>query len=401
MAKQRRRFELMMQGRAGAAGIRTGYGTWLLAASMLFWFSLYAYSSVFTPYLADVKVSLAMSGVILGSYGLTQTILRIPLGVLSDRLRNKKGFIIAAMVLALVSGAGLYIWRAAWLILVFRGLAGVAAAAWVHFTTLYMSYYPANRLAPALGRINFTTNLAQMTAMLTGSYLAEYFGWSAAFLAAAIAAVPGLLLACGLYEARPARDLAGRPPGFREILQLGRDRLLFWTSILTLLSQLVVFATIQGFVPEYASQLGASKSALGYLLLFAMLPRAVAALLGGSVLARWFRLRSLIVLSLALLGVATLILPSIHSLPLLFLDQFLAGFGIGVQYTLLMTLATQTVSLDRRTSAMSFFQAVYGVGMVAGPVLVGLLAQLSSLGAGFFVMGSISLLAALLAALVL
>jgi hypothetical protein len=39
--------------------------------------------------------------------------------------------------------------------------------------------------------------------------------------------------------------------------------------------------------------------------------------------------------------------------------------------------------------------------MVAGPVLVGLLAQLSSLGAGFFVMGGISLLAALLAALVL
>jgi predicted MFS family arabinose efflux permease len=392
---------LIKQGRTGATGVRTGKGIWLLAASMLFWFSLYAYSSIFSPYLSDLKISLAMSGVILGAYGLTQTILRIPLGVLSDRLRNKKGFIIAAMFLALVSGIGLFVSRDAWLILFFRGLSGVAAAAWVHFTTLYMSYFPVNAIAPALGRINFTTNLAQMAAMLTGSYMAEYFGWSAAFLAAAIAAVPGLLLAFGLYEAHPANGPNDGPPGFREILLLGRDRLLFWTSILTLLSQLVVYATIQGFVPQYASQLGASKSALGYLLVFAMLPRALAALLGGSVLARWFRLRSLIVLSLALLGIATLFLPFIHSMPLLILDQFIGGFGIGVQYTLLMTLATQTVPLDRRTSAMSFFQAVYGFGMMAGPVLVGLLAQLSSLGTGFMVMGGISLLTALLAALVL
>lgn len=393
---------------AGAGGLSSTIGNtapasrgpWLVAVSMLFWFSLYTYSSILSPYLADLKVALSMAGVVLGSYGLTQTLLRIPLGILSDRLRNKKIFIIGGMVLALASGAGLYFCRDVWLILLFRSLSGVAAAVWVHFTTLYMSYFPAGAAAAALGRINFTTNLAQMAAMLAGGYLAQYFGWPAAFLAAAVAAAPGVLLSLHIYEAVPAEGSAARPPQWAEIWALGRDRLLFWSSVLALLSQLVVYATIQGFVPQYASQLGASKAALGYLLLFAMLPRALAALLGG-LLARWFRLRALVAISLALMGVATILLPLMQTLPLLFVNQFFNGLGIGVQYTLLMTLATQTVPQDRKASAMSFFQAVYGIGMVAGPVLTGIIAQFFSLGTGFVAIGCVSLLAALLALFVL
>jgi MFS family permease len=380
--------------------VPTGRGPWLVAVSMLFWFSLYTYSSILSPYLADLKVTLSMAGIVLGSYGLTQTLLRIPLGILSDRLRNKKAFIIGGMVLALISGAGLYLSRDVWLILLFRGLSGAAAAVWVHFTTLYMTYYPAGLAAAAIGRINFTTSLAQMAAMLAGGYLAQYFGWPATFLAAAMVAAPGVLLSLRIHETPPAEDIAARPPQWSAIWALGRDRLLFWTSILALLSQLVVYATIQGFVPQYASQLGASKAALGYLLLFAMLPRALAALLGG-LLARYFRLRALVALSLALMGVATITLPWMQTLPLLFVNQFFNGIGIGVQYTLLMALATQTVPQDRKASAMSFFQAVYGAGMVVGPVLTGLIAQLFNLGTGFVAIGCVSLLAALLALIVL
>ncbi len=377
-----------------------GRGPWLLAVSMLFWFSLYTYSSILSPYLADLKTALSMAGVVLGSYGLTQTLLRIPLGIWSDRLRNKKAFISGGMVLALISGAGLYLSRDVWLILLFRGLSGVAAAVWVHFTTLYMSYYPGGQAAAALGRINFTTNMAQMAAMLAGGYLAQYFGWPATFLAAVAAAAPGILLSLRVYEAPPAERAAARPPQWTEILALGRDRLLLWSSVLALLAQLVVYATIQGFVPQYASQLGASKATLGYLLLFAMLPRALAAVLGG-LLARWFRLRALVSFSLALMGIATLLLPFTRTLPLLFINQCFNGIGIGVQYTLLMTLATQTVPQDRKASAMSFFQAVYGVGMVVGPVLTGIIAQFFNLGTGFAVIGCVSLLAALLAFFVL
>jgi MFS family permease len=118
-------------------------------------------------------------------------------------------------------------------------------------------------------------------------------------------------------------------------------------------------------------------------------------------LARYFKLRSLIVIGFILTGATTCLLPLVHNLPLLLASQFLAGVGIGLQLTLLMSLCTQTIDPGRKASAMGFFQAVYGIGMVIGPVLIGLLADNFGLGTGFVIIGMISLMTSVLAAFVL
>jgi MFS family permease len=158
---------------------------------------------------------------------------------------------------------------------------------------------------------------------------------------------------------------------------------------------------MQGFVPQYASILGADKGQLGLLSAFSVLPRALASLIGGSVLARYFRLRSLIVIGFVMTGLVTCVLPLIDSLPWLFASQIIAGTGVGLQFTLIMSLCTQTITLERKASAMGFFQAVYGIGMVIGPVLIGLLADNFGLGFGFVVVGLMTLLTAVLAGFVL
>ena len=61
---------------------------------VLFWFSLYAYMPQMTTYAKELGASYKLIGLIAGAYGVTQTILRIPLGIVSDKLMNRKAFII-------------------------------------------------------------------------------------------------------------------------------------------------------------------------------------------------------------------------------------------------------------------------------------------------------------------
>lgn len=50
---------------------------------------------------------------------------------------------------------------------------------------------------------------------------------------------------------------------------------------------------------------------------------------------------------------------------------------------------------------MGFFQAVYGIGMIIGPVLVGILADIFSLGTGFVIIGILTMMTAVLSWVVL
>jgi MFS family permease len=372
----------------------------LMSMTALFWFAMYTYPSLLIPYLDELGASLTLSGIIVGSYGLTQTLVRIPFGILSDRLRNKRLFIMIGMVFSLISALGLFLFENVYLILVFRAMTGLAAATWVHISTLYLTYLPPEKSSHATGHLNFMSNMGSVTAIVLGGFLAQAFGWRYAFLAAAIGAGVGLLVSLTLTEDQ-IKVSPGNPFSLRDALLIGRDRLLFWTSILALLSQLSTFATMQGFVPQYASILGANQSQIGLIFAFSVLPRAIASLIGGSLLARFFRLRTLIAVGFLMTAGVSCCLPLIHTLPLLFFSQIIAGIGLGLQFTLIMALCTQTIPGEKKASAMGFFQAVYGIGMIIGPVLVGTMADLFSLGTGFIIVGIVTFMTAVLSFFVL
>ncbi|MBO6158965.1 MAG: MFS transporter, partial [Firmicutes bacterium] len=79
----------------------------LLLAVFLFWFSVYTYPSFLTTYVTDtLKVTKVLAGTIVGSYGLTQMILRIPLGIMSDVLKKRKLFVMIGFVLSILSAVG-------------------------------------------------------------------------------------------------------------------------------------------------------------------------------------------------------------------------------------------------------------------------------------------------------
>jgi MFS family permease len=66
----------------------------------LFWTTVYVYVPQFSDYIKhDIGATATMVGLIAGSYGVTQMLLRLPLGIWSDRLSRRKPFILAGIAM--------------------------------------------------------------------------------------------------------------------------------------------------------------------------------------------------------------------------------------------------------------------------------------------------------------
>jgi MFS family permease len=360
----------------------------------LFWASLYTYTSVFTPYVRGLGASNQMAGVIVGSYGFTQLLFRIPLGIASDRFKKRRIFLTFGLIFSLISCTGLLLFKDLSLILLFRALAGAAAATWVDFTVLYTSYFNPSEATKAIGTLNFYNTVGQTAAIFFGGAAAERYGWSSPFLMGSVLAVVGLLLSGFLVEKFEESD---EPVTFSGVMKTAMNRRLLCVSFLAILSQAYTFATVYGFTPQFASEgLHASKLGLSLLTVFSSLPGAFSSLLAGSRIMRKFGERRMIVFGFILTGIFTATIPFTTSFPLLILTQILAGFGRGLSFPLLMGLSIQDVEEHKRATAMGFFQAIYGLGMFLGPIIMGVIGDHASLSDGFVILGAACILTAFL-----
>lgn len=362
--------------------------------TMLFWFSLYTYVPIFANYIEHLGASYKMAGLIIGSYGFVQMLLRIPIGVASDRLRKRKVFINFGLFFAFFSCLGFFFTQNLSLILVLRSLAGAAAATWVDFTVLFTSYYEDDKATEAIGAISFCNSIGQMLAMLTGGWVAQRNGWSAPFALGAVVGAAGFILSFFIID---KYDESKSKMSMKDILYVMKDKTLITVSSLAVLSQLITFGTIYGFTPIYAEGLGATKFELSLLSVFYSLSTAFASLLAGKTIVRRFGERKTLVLGFLLSGIATIFIPFTNSIKLLILLQVIAGIGKGFSFPMLMGLSIKNVSPDRRATAMGFFQSIYGLGMFAGPVLMGVLGDLFSLKQGFVILGILGCVTAYLA----
>lgn len=48
------------------------------AVTALFWFAMYTYVPILAPYVEHLGGSLSMAGLVVGAYGVTQMVIRIP-----------------------------------------------------------------------------------------------------------------------------------------------------------------------------------------------------------------------------------------------------------------------------------------------------------------------------------
>jgi MFS family permease len=334
-----------------------------------------------------------MAGLIVGMYGLSQMLLRIPVGIVSDRIHKRKMFIVLGLLFSSIAGAGILLTDHLTWILCLRAIAGAAAATWVDFTILFASYYAQQDTTRAMGTISTSNSFGQMFGILCGGWFADHYGWESAFLIGAAVGLIGMLGSFFIVEKFEAGE---QKITFEGIRQVAGDRTLLTVSVLSIIFQILTFATVFGFTPVYAQSLGASKLDLGILTFCSTFPTAVASWYGGRILSRRLGERNVIIIGFVLSGVFTVLIPFSGALWILIVTQSIAGFGRGLTAPILMSLSIKHMDSGKRATAMGFYQAIYGLGMFIGPLFMGIAGDLLTLREGFVIVGALGCVTAVL-----
>ena len=368
----------------------------LLAIVIFYWMSLYTYPSLLTPYLSEIGATLTQAGLIVGSYGFTQMILRFPLGVYADHIGKKKIFIVLGMITSLISSLGFIFTQNVWLILILRSLAGVSASFWVQITSLYINY--STDSTKAVSQLNFTNNLGLIIGIFLGGQVISRFGYKYGFVLGAILAVIGLVLSLLLPAEEPAQTnkikISENNQNKRRFNFI--DKGLIWGSIFAAFSQYLTFSTSQGFIAQHADMLGASAAEISLMSTINTIARIIVIVLVYQVLLRFFTIKHILVGSMLLYALFIFFVPFISNYYWLYLIMFLMGMSSGTQMTYFMDVATRHIESHYKSSAMGFYQAVYGIGMVVGPAITGFVADISSISLAFISVGIVGLISTVL-----
>ena len=86
----------------------------------LFWFSLYAFVPNLPIYAESLGASNKLIGLIISSYGFVQMVLRLPLGIYSDKINARKRFILLGILISVISSLGMGFFKTPWSLLIFE-----------------------------------------------------------------------------------------------------------------------------------------------------------------------------------------------------------------------------------------------------------------------------------------
>lgn len=108
-------------------------------------------------------------------------------------------------------------------------------------------------------------------------------------------------------------------------------------------------------------------------------------------LARALGYRGALILGAVAVAATAGVVPLLDSVLLVGVSQTISGLGRGAINAMLITLSVLAVAPARRATAMGVYQAIYAIGMLAGPVLAGAIADGISIEAVFYTSAAVSL----------
>ncbi len=333
----------------------------------MFWFAQYVYIPFLTPHLLALNVGAFAVGFIVGAYGFTQMILRIPLGIFADYMQNHMLIIRIGIFFAAVSSVGLMIFPSTLLLFLANSVSGMASSAWISFTVMFSSFYKENEAAKAVGGIIAANNVGILVAYIVGGLLYETTGIEPLFMASFIVGITALFLSFFIPNSKSVKSSVT----LKGILSVAKNKSLWLFSSFTSLCNLINFATAVNFSQQMAKELGANGLSLGI---------TSTLYTGGSFCASLFMRRGLyeklgvrkcLYIGFSLMVVYCVSMYFNSVLEIIYLLQFICGFAASLIGNAMMTMVVKTSSPETKTTAMGFYQSVYSIGMTLGPILMG------------------------------
>ena len=373
---------------SGSPAERPGHRPTVLASFLYFdmSFTLWVLLGALGIYIAEsLALSPAEKGLMVAIPVLSGSLLRVPMGLLAGRLRDKRVGVAMMLFLFVPLALGWQAGDSFPAMLAIGLMLGTAGASFAVALPLASRWYPPNRQGLVLGIVALG-NSGTVVANLVAPSLANWKGWHNVL---GMAMLPlGLVLVLYFLMARDSPRRGTRRP-IGHFLAILKHRDLWWLGLFYSLT-FGGFVGLSSFLPLFLrDQYDVSPVTAGYLTALAALFGSIARPLGGYLGDRFGGVR---VLSALLLGIGATYtlstgLPSIElMMALLITGIILMGMGSGAVFQ----LVGQRYPIEIGT-ATGGVGAIGGVGGFFLPNLLGSVKQINgSFGPGFLVLGLIS-----------
>jgi len=143
-------------------------------------------------------------------------------------------------------------------------------------------------------------------------------------------------------------------------------------------------------LPLYAAAFTVSYSLVGMVISSFGLARAFVDVPAGWLTDRWGR-KPLILIGMAIFGVAALLAAFAGNIYHLILSRFVQGIGAALLTTAAMALVSDIAPPSRRGTYMSYYQGSFFLGTTFGPAIGGFLAEIGGFQIPFFALAGLSL----------
>ena len=352
----------------------------------LFWFAQYIYIPYQTMFLTAQGVTGSFIGVIVGAYGISQLILRFPLGLMADLAGRHKYFIVIG---GLASGAAS----------LFRGLlpgglgflianllSGLASSMWISFMVFYTNGFSVKEQQKATSRIIFFNNLGMLLGFITSTLLYDKAGMKTICSLSLAGGFLAFLFGLTLKETPERRE---KIPVKELIKACGGTRIWIF-ALAALIQQGIQLSTTMSFTTQILKDLGASAALVGLASIVYMICAVGFAGFASSRLCAKRGPRFWIPAVFIITAIYCLLVPTVNSIGIIFMLQILPGMSTGILFSYTASEAMKEVPKEKKSTAMGFFQAVYAVGMTLFPVITGNVVAKYSMQAGYFVLAGIA-----------
>ncbi len=345
-----------------------------------FWFAQYVYIPFQTTYLLLAHISSNLVGIIIGAYGISQLLLRLPVGILADLSSNHKFFIILGSFFAGAASVFRILLPDEVGFLIANILSGTASATWISFMILYMSFFKKEDQTRATSKIIMANNTGILLGFVTSTFLYGSVGMVVICAFSFTAGLIACLLSFFLHTTKPT----GQPKvRVSELLQVLKDKNLLLYSCLALVQQGVQMATTMSFTNQIIKDLGATNMEIGFSSIIYMISAVLFAKFASTKFLERLTKKQWIYSSFLLLGIYCLLVPQSSSIFIVCLLQLIPGMGTGILFSLITSEALQSIPQQKRSTAMGFFQAVYAIGMTTFPIISGSIYEHLSMKAAF------------------
>jgi nitrate/nitrite transporter NarK len=318
----------------------------------------------------------------------TQMVLGVPIGVLLDRVDNRRAIVAATVLTVLVYG---WSWQAAtagdfWTLLASRGAAApLTSVVFTAAVNLIGRAFEPERRATAVGVFTAGPPAGFAIGLLTGPLVAAWSGWADVFIVYAPLAVLG---AVALWVTSRELDVAGDDADTARAADFGRLLATreIWTIAFVAFAGLSLYAFVTSWTPTFLTEtLGVSLAEAG--LLSALFPAigAVARLSSGAVSDVLFghRRRPVLLLGFGVSSPAILLIVLADTVAVVFLALLLAGGALQLGLGLAYAVARETADPEVAATGVAIVLSAGLFGGFVAPPIGGALIDLSGYLAAF------------------